>query len=67
MQTFVTLGHASHRLDGEFDPPSAPSAAVQSQEAFEHEHAKRAFFRAIGEASPVILVLMLLLVFSLIY
>lgn len=62
MQIFATSGHASHRLDDEFGPPAAPS-----QEAFEHQHAKRAFFRAIGEASPVIMVLVVLLVFSLIY
>lgn len=34
------------------------------QEEFEHEHLKRAMFRAVGGASPVIAVLLVILVFS---
>lgn len=67
MHIFATPGHASHRLDDEPTPSSPPSRSIQTQEAFEHEHAKRALFRALGEASPVIMVLLVLLVFSLIY
>lgn len=67
MQIFATPGPASHRLDDELSPTAAPPTTAQNQEAFEHERARRALFRAVGEASPVIMVLLVLLVFSLIF
>lgn len=67
MHATVSRAHSSYRVDEDQPPRSAhhPRPTL-TQEEFEAIHARRALYRAVGEASPVIVVLLVLLVFAVI-